>query len=110
MALQQPKRGELKHAVGALQGRVENIGLRDVAARLEDLDARIAQRAGKILMRAANEIVVDDDLADVLLHQLIDRMRPDQTGAADHNKPLSSNVQLASLLLDQRELRWRNLR
>ncbi|MHC2461144.1 hypothetical protein ACVIHD_000156 [Bradyrhizobium embrapense] len=92
VTLQQPERSELEHPVGSLQRRIEDIGLRDVAAGLEDLDAGVAQRAGKVLMRAAHEIVVNDDLADVSLRQLIDRMRPDQPGAPDNDNLLSANV------------------
>lgn len=33
MALQQPKRGEMKNAVGAVQRGIEDIGLADIAAR-----------------------------------------------------------------------------
>ena len=63
VALQEPQRREMEDAVGALQGRVEDVGLADVAARLEDLDARVLERVGEILGPPAHEIVVDDDLA-----------------------------------------------
>ena len=65
VALQKPECRKMKHAVGALQRGVENIGLGNVAAGFKDLDARIAQRAGQIFVRATDEIVVDDDFADV---------------------------------------------
>ena len=67
VALQQPQRRKMKHAVGALQRRVENVGLRDVAAGIEHLDARIAQSALQVLHRTAHEVVIDHDFARVRL-------------------------------------------
>lgn len=43
-------------------------------------------------MRAAYEVIVNDDLADIGLRQLIDRMRPNQPGASDNDNFLSANV------------------
>jgi hypothetical protein len=40
--LKQPKRGEVKHAVHALHRSVKDVGLADVAADLEELNAWIA--------------------------------------------------------------------
>ena len=42
VALQQPQRREVKDAVHSLQRRVQDVGLADVAARLEDLHPRVA--------------------------------------------------------------------
>jgi hypothetical protein len=43
--------------------------------------------------RAANEIVIDDDFTDVLLNQLINCMRSDQTCAANHHQAFATNIQ-----------------
>src|SRR5207248_4733087 len=40
---------------------------------------------------------LDHDLADVLLNELIDRMRADQSGTTDHDKALSSNFHFVQL-------------
>ena len=66
MALQQPQRGEVEHAVGASERLGEHVGLADVAAGFEHLDPVVAQRDGEVLVRATHEVVVDDDLADVV--------------------------------------------
>jgi hypothetical protein len=96
VALQQPKCRELKDPIGIFQGGIENIGLGDVAAGFENLDARIAQRIGEIFVRSPHEIVVDDNFANITLNELVNGMRADQSGAADHNKTLSSNVHFQS--------------
>jgi len=92
VALQEPQRGEVKDAVGASQRRIENVGLADVAADLVDPDTAVAQRLRQVLGRAAHEIIVNNDLADILAGQEVDGMRADQTGAADHNHSLAANI------------------
>ena len=63
MALEQPQGGEMEDAVGAVERRLQDVGLEDVAADVEDPHARILERVGQVLGAAADEIVVDDDLA-----------------------------------------------
>ena len=43
-------------------------------------------------MRAADEIVIDDDLADVFGCELVDGMRADQPSPTDDDDPLSSQI------------------
>ena len=44
MALQQPERGKMEDAVGALEGGAEQVRMSDVAARVEDGDAIVGER------------------------------------------------------------------
>ena len=92
MALQQPQSCKLEHTIRTLQRRIQNIRLRNVAACLENLHPRILQRPREIFRRAAHEIVINHDLADIFLHQKIHRMGPDQTRPANHHKTLTANI------------------
>ena len=85
MALKQPQSGEVEDAVGPFKRGIEHVGLEDVAADIEQPDPRIGQRRGQILVPAANEIVVDDDLSNILLEEAVDGVRADQPGTADHD-------------------------
>jgi len=64
MALQQPQRREMESAVSPFQGRVEDVGMGDIAASLKDLDAGVLQGISKIFMGTTHEVVIDDDLCD----------------------------------------------
>src|SRR5580658_6705123 len=92
MALEQPQRGKVEDPVGTLDGSVEDIRLRDVPAGLEYLDARILQRGLQILEGPARKVVVDHDLFDVLLRQLVDRVRADQARPPDDDETLSLDI------------------
>src|SRR5439155_12860991 len=98
MALQEPQGGEVKHPVRALERRIKDVGLEDVAAGVEDTDAWIGQRARQVLRAAAHEVVVDDERPDILAEQAIRGVRPDQARATDEDKRLS--LQFHSRLLD----------
>ena len=101
MALQQPQGSELKDTIRALQRRIQNVGLGDVTASLKNLDARILQRLRKVLGRAADEIVVDHDLADIRFRELIYCMRADEARAPDDDDALSLEFHCsASLVCD----------
>src|SRR5580704_8671295 len=78
----------MEDAVRAPEGCIEDVRLGNVAARLEDPDARVAQRASKVLDASADEVVVDHYFGDVPFGQQVNRMRSNQTGAANHNKSL----------------------
>ena len=86
MALQEPQRREVEHAVGAVKRAVQNVRLQDVAACLVDADTRVAQRCLDVGGRAPDEIVIDDDLADVVFQKLVDRVRADQARAPDDHQ------------------------
>jgi len=80
----------VEDAVRAAEGCIEDVRLGNVAARLEDPDARVAQRASKVLDGSADEVVLDHYFGDVAFGQQVNRMRSNQTGAANHNKSLST--------------------
>src|SRR5215472_2837987 len=88
----------MKHAVGTVERRVEDVGLTNVPAHLIDFYARVARRAVKVLTRASHEIVVDHDFSDVLLGQLVDSMRADQPGTSDYDQSLPTDVHLVSIV------------
>ena len=83
MALQQPKRGEVEDAVGAIERRLQDVGLENITAHVEDLDALVLERLGQIFLPTANEIVVDENFGDLASCQLIDGVRADEASAAD---------------------------
>src|SRR6185503_4999344 len=87
----------MEDAVGAVQRSLEDIGLQNVTADVEDAHPRIAESCLQILLPAADEIVVDEDLPDVLAKQSIGRVRADQTGAADEDQlaSLKSHIRLS---------------
>ena len=66
--------------------------MKNIPAGLEDFDARILQRVLQILVRAAHEVVVDDNLRDVFLCQSIDRVRADKTRPPDHDDTFALDV------------------
>ena len=92
MALQQPKRCELKHTISTFKGCIQNVRVRNVATGLENFHPWIFQRSRKVLHRATYKIVIDHDLADILLDELIHRMRTNQTRATNHNEFLAFNI------------------
>ncbi len=97
VTLQQPERRQVEHPVGAVKRGLQDVGLHDVPADLEDTHARVAQRAREVLDPATDEIVVHDDLAYVLLHKMVHGVRADETGPADYDDLLSSDVHDQSL-------------
>src|SRR5262249_39676404 len=92
MALQQPQCRQVKNAVGTVQRAVEDVGLADIAAGVIDSNTRILQRASQVCPRAAYEIIVDGNLADVLANQQVKGVRADQASASDNDELLTSNV------------------
>ena len=95
VALEQPQRRKVEHAIGPFEGRGEDVSLTDVATRLEDLDAIVGQRVREVFGAATHEVVVDDDLAHVLTCEGINGVRADEAGAADHDEFLSADVHRA---------------
>ena len=80
--------------MSALQRLVQDVGLADIAPDLEDLDPGISKSFHQILVGAAHEVVVNDDLPDVFPREVVDGVRTDQPGAADHDQFLASNVHM----------------
>ena len=87
----------MEHGIRSLQRRIENVRLGDVSAGLEDFHARVFHRFSEVLRRAAYEIVVNDDLADILPCELVDAMRADEPSSTNHHKALALNVHNRSL-------------
>jgi len=86
MALKEPQSGEMKHAVSSVERGIEYVRLKNIAANVEQPDARIAQRGRQILGPPTDKIVVHDDFANVFLEEPIDRVRSDQPGATDYDE------------------------
>jgi hypothetical protein len=97
VTLQEPQCGEMENAIRAFQRGTKNVGLHDIAARLENPHSRIAQRSGEVLGRATREIVENDDFPHVFANQLIHAVRSDQTSAADYDDFLASDVHTTGL-------------
>src|SRR5471030_2840802 len=76
----------MEHAVDALHGRIEEVAVQYVSARLEDIDARVFQCLLQVALAAAGKIVEHADFRDILFDQFIDRVRADQPGAADQQQ------------------------
>ena len=81
-ALVQPQRGEVEHVVGAAHEVVQQVEVLDRA--FDQSDAVVLQRAGEVVARAAHEVVEHDDLAHGLVEELVDDVRADEAGTADH--------------------------
>lgn len=93
MALQQPQRGKVEYAILSLHRGIKDIGLANITARLEYLDPRIPEGPLDVLDGTACEIIEDHDLADVVLRELLDRMRANQSRSADHEELLAVDFQ-----------------
>jgi len=69
----------VEDAVGAFERALQDVGLKNIAADVEDLDALILQRLGEIVATPPHEIVVDRisaTLVRVNWSTVCDPMRP----------------------------------
>jgi hypothetical protein len=83
-ALEQPQRRQQKYPVGALQHALQERPVADAA--FDQRDPRITKRGGDVGSRAANKVVDDHDFADAFGEELVDNVRADESGAANHHQ------------------------
>ena len=67
----------MEHPVGVGEGRVQDIGLGDIATDVEDPHPRILEGRNEILLGAPYEVVEDQNLLDVLVNQQVDGVGAD---------------------------------
>ena len=72
VALKKPDGCEMKDAIGSIERLFKTIGLKYISAGVENFDASISQSIVKVLTAAADEVVVDQDFADILIYQRLD--------------------------------------
>ena len=83
MAVQQPQRRQMHHAVDPFHRFVQHIPLEHIPAVGKYSNSRIAQRVGEVAGIAADHVVIDQDFFDIGEDEFIDDMAADQAGATD---------------------------
>ena len=92
VALEQPERREMDHALALANRARQHVGLEDVAAGFEDPHPRVAKSGAQVVDRAAAEIVVNDDLLHVPGEQLVHHVRADKARTADDADRFAAKV------------------
>ena len=92
MALQNPKSREVEHAIRALDRLLKNVSVQDVAAMREDADTLVSHRLAQVVVRAAEEVVVNHDFTHVGLEQFVHDVTADESRTADDDNLLSCQI------------------
>ena len=82
----------MEDAVDFLHRCAQDVAVQDITAEFEDPDARVPQRHRKVFFPPSCKVIVNADLADVLLEELIDSVRADQSTTPNHEKTLPGKI------------------
>ena len=80
----------MENSSGVFQQALKKIGRRDVT--LDDPHARIGQGTLDVRQPATDEVINHDDLSNGFREQLVDDVGADETGTANHDDLLISQV------------------